>query len=160
MAAAPPYVPPLPPPLPPSGHYDPPPPLPPSGYYPPLPPTDYYTTPPPTTNVTVIVIVVPIVGVVCLALLAALLFVLVRRRRRRCQEEEEAKVDEVEDVEVKVTEHVRIVEGVVGEAGGGEAYGYSGCKGGAEAIGAAVVVQDDVKVEEHVVKYTEASKRG
>jgi hypothetical protein len=87
---------------------------------------------------------------------------------------EEAKVDEVEDVEVVVTEHVRIVEGVVGEAGGEvvEAYKqaedpYTGCEGGGgggvvaveEALAAGVIVQDDVKVEEHVVRFTEASKR-
>ncbi|CAN6270132.1 unnamed protein product [Urochloa humidicola] len=137
-------------------HYEPPP----TGY-------DYDAPPPPapspTTHVKVIIIVVPIVGVVCLGLLAALLFVLcIRRwRRRRCPDvEEEAKVDEVEDVEVKVTEHVRIVEGVVGEAGEVEASCSGGVvEAGAGAVAGGIVVEDDVKVEEHVVRLTEASKR-
>ncbi|CAN6228180.1 unnamed protein product [Urochloa humidicola] len=138
-------------------HYEPPP----TGY-------DYDAPPPPapspTTHVKVIIIVVPIVGVVCLGLLAALLFVLcIRRRRRRCPDvEEETKVDEVEDVEVKVTEHVRIVEGVVGEAGEVEAScggGVVEAGAGAVAVAGGIVVEDDVKVEEHVVRLTEASKR-
>ena len=116
-------------------------------------------SPSPTTHVKVIVIVVPIVGVVCLGLLAALLCVLFIRRRRSCPDVAEEEVEEVEDVKVKVTEHVRIVEGVVGEV---EAYkaGDAGC-GVVEEAGAAagIVVEDDVKVEEHVVTFTEASKR-
>jgi hypothetical protein len=52
-----------------------------------------------------------------------------------------------------------IIEGVVvGEASGGQVYGR--WEGGAEAAGEAVVVDNDVKVEEHVVKYTKALKQG
>ena len=106
-------------------------------------------SPSPTTHVKVIVIVVPIVGVVCLGLLAALLCVLFIRRRRSCPDVAEEEVEEVEDVKVKVTEHVRIVEGVVGEV---EAYkaGDAGCGCG-----------DGGVVEEAgiVVRFTEASKR-
>lgn len=73
----------------------------------------------------------------------------------------------MENVEVKVTGHVRIVEGVVGEDGEVEAHEAGGCGDGAGVVGEGVVavveggivIEDDVKVEEHVVRFTEASKR-
>jgi hypothetical protein len=76
----------------------------------------------------------------------------------RAARDEEEKVDEVEDVEVKVTEHTCV-----------SLRGWSSVRPAVDRFMAdgkvvlrrpAVVVDDDVKVEEHVMKYTKALKQG